>query len=85
MSADVEDPVFIDCPTSPIKLKLYSTASSEMTEPVATDNSGLKMKSVYPSWFRRDLRLDASLNVTYTAYDYANRTATCDVIIEVNG
>ena len=85
LSTDVEDPVFTACPTSPIKLKLYSMASSEMAEPKATDSSGLVIITVSPSWFRRDIHLVASLNVTYTAHDDAGRVATCDVTIEVTG
>ena len=77
--------MFTVCPTSPVKLKLYSMASSEMAEPKATDNSGLVTITVSPSWFHRDIRLAESLNVTYTAHDGAGRTSTCYVTIEVNG
>ena len=85
LSADVEDPEFTSCPNEPIKLKLYYKASSQMTKPVATDNSGLVMVTVSPSWFSLDIPLDTSVNVTYTAQDAAGRTATCPVTIIVNG
>ena len=86
LSADVEDPEFTSCPNEPIKLKLYYEASSQMTKPVATDNSGLVvMMTVSPSWFSLDIPLDTSVNVTYTAQDAAGRTATCPVTIIVNG
>ena len=86
LSADVEDPEFTSCPNEPIKLKLYYKASSQMTKPVATDNSGLVvMMTVSPSWFSLDIPLDTSVNVTYTAQDAAGRTATCPVTIIVNG
>ena len=86
LSADVEDPEFTNCPTATVNLKIYDMAQSEMDELIATDNSGLvKETTVSPAWFRRDIPLDGSMTVTYTARDAADRTATCVVDIRVNG
>ncbi|KAK7489121.1 hypothetical protein BaRGS_00019635, partial [Batillaria attramentaria] len=82
---DVASPSFTNCPSSTVYLNLYDQADSNMTTPVAEDNSGLVLPLVVePVGFQLDVALSQSVNVTYTAHDAAGNSAVCQIQIVVN-
>lgn len=82
---DVEPPSFANCPSHIVYLSLYARANTNVSLPVAKDNSGLVLPlSVMPVGFRLDVPLSRSMNVTYTAQDASKNNATCQVQFIVN-
>ena len=86
--SDILAPSFgVTCPSGPLLAYARRDSFSALvnwTEPVATDNSGVKPRGTSnyqsPQWFRQGTHV-----ITYTAVDQSGNKATCVFTVTVMG
>ena len=67
-------------------LPFHSLSGSGYSEPTFTDNSGAISKiDIKPSYFNFRSPITSTMNVTFTAFDYANNQNTCVIHVVVKG